>query len=224
MDTPINKEFYQGAMRCGTALGAVWSIMYLLLFAGATSMLSISLCLTLYIASPFIAARYAAGYRRKECDNAMSYLQAWIFLLYMYICATLLSALVIYIYFSYIDGGAFFMTLQKMLDESMKIAGTDELKVESSPEGREGEHVIEHAEAGTHRSLAFAVDDELKAHRGFAGGAGERSLAFHHAFSSAVSFSSAGFFSIVLNASSTFGSKSLYPTTKLLYIGFILVW
>ena len=128
-NTPINKEFYQGAMRCGTALGAVWSIMYLLLFAGATSMLSISLCLTLYIASPFIAARYAAGYRRKECDNAMGYMQAWIFLLYMYICATLLSALVIYIYFSYIDGGAFFMTLQKMLDESMKIAGTDELMI-----------------------------------------------------------------------------------------------
>lgn len=128
-NTPINKEFYQSAMRCGTALGAVWSIMYLLLFAGATSMLSISLCLTLYIASPFIAARYAAGYRRKECDNAMSYMQAWIFLLYMYICATLLSALVIYIYFSYIDGGAFFMTLQKMLDESMKIAGTDELMI-----------------------------------------------------------------------------------------------
>ena len=59
----------------------------------------------------------------------MGYLQAWIFLLYMYICATLLSALVIYIYFSYIDGGAFFMTLQKMLDESMKIAGTDELMI-----------------------------------------------------------------------------------------------
>ena len=41
----------------------------------------------------------------------------------------MLRALVIYIYFAFIDGGAFFMTIQKMLDESIKIAGTDELMI-----------------------------------------------------------------------------------------------
>lgn len=125
MNTQINKEFYQGAMRKGTMLGVVWSIMYLLLFAGTTNMLMLSLCSTLYIASPFIAARYAIRYRRNECDNTMSYLQAWMFMTYMYICATLLSTLVSYIYLAFIDGGTFFMTLQNMLDETAKIAGTD---------------------------------------------------------------------------------------------------
>ena len=57
----------------------------------------------------------------------MGYLQAWIFVFYMYVCATLLSALVSYIYLTFIDGGAMFMTLQKILDESLKLAGTDAL-------------------------------------------------------------------------------------------------
>lgn len=126
MDSQTNKNFYNDAMYNGTILGAVWSITYLLLFAGATNMLSMFLCLTLYIASPFIAARLAVNYRYKKCDNTMSFAQAWVFILYMYICATLLSTLTTYIYFSFFDNGTFLATLQKMLEESMSIAGTDE--------------------------------------------------------------------------------------------------
>lgn len=127
MEKQINKEFYQSAMQKGTMLGVVWSIMYLLLFAGTANMFAISLCLTLYMASPFIAARLAIKYRREECNNQISYLQALIFLIYMYICATLLTTFVTYIYFAFIDGGTFFMTLQNMLEEVARTAGTDEL-------------------------------------------------------------------------------------------------
>ena len=130
MDTRINKDFYQGAMYSGTMLGAVWNIMYLLLFTGTTHLFSILISLSLYFASPFIAAQSAIRYRRKECDNTMSYIQAWIFVLYMYICATLLSTFITYIYFVFFDDGTFIMTLQKMLEESMKIAGTDELLIQ----------------------------------------------------------------------------------------------
>lgn len=126
MNTQTDKDFYQGAMRKGTILGAVWSIMYISLFAGATNMFSLSLCLTLYIASPFIATKLAIKYRNEECGNTMSYAQAWIFVVYMYICATLLSTFVTYLYFAFIDGGTFFMALQNMLDESARLAETDE--------------------------------------------------------------------------------------------------
>ncbi len=120
-----NKDFYQGALYNGTLLGAVWSIMYLLLFAATTSIPAMFLCMILFFASPFIAAKFAIRYRKKELDNTMTYMQAWIFMFYMYISATLLSALVSYIYFRFIDGGTFFMTLNTILDESMKVAGTD---------------------------------------------------------------------------------------------------
>ena len=115
MNTQTNKEFYQNAMRNGTILGAVWSIMYLLLFAGTTNMLSIFTCLILYFTSPFIAAKLAIKFRRNECENRMGYMQAWTFVFYMYICATLLSALVSYIYFRFFDEGAFFMSLQNKI-------------------------------------------------------------------------------------------------------------
>ena len=127
MDSTISrKEFYQGAMYNGTLLGVAWSIMYLLLFAGTKSSIALSFCVALFFASPFIATKLAINFRRKECDNTMSYLQAWTFTFYMYICATLLSALVTYIFFRFIDGGTFFMTVHGMLDETMKIADTDE--------------------------------------------------------------------------------------------------
>lgn len=125
MSTQANKEFYQGAMYNGTILGVIWSIMYLLLFAGTTSMLSLFLCMTLYMSSPFIATRFAIRYRRDNHNNTMSFMQAWSFVLYMYLCATLLSTLVTYIYFAFFDGGTFFTTLQSMLDESLKIPNTD---------------------------------------------------------------------------------------------------
>lgn len=120
-----NKDFYQGALYNGTLLGAVWSIMYLLLFAATTSIPAMFLCMILFFASPFIAAKFAIRHRKKELDNTMTYMQAWIFMFYMYISATLLSALVSYIYFRFIDGGTFFITLNTILDESMKVAGTD---------------------------------------------------------------------------------------------------
>lgn len=121
------KEFYQAAMYNGTLLGAVWSVMYLLLFIGTDNIISMMLCMALFVSSPFIAANLAIKHRRKEWNNTMGYLQAWIFVFYMYVCATLLSALVSYIYLTFIDGGAMFMTLQKILDESLKLAGTDAL-------------------------------------------------------------------------------------------------
>jgi hypothetical protein len=130
MNIQTNKEFYQGAMYNGTILGAVWSIMYLMLFTGITNMMSLLLVTTLYIASPFIAAKLAIKFRSKECNNTMSYIQAWSFLLYMYICATLLSALTAFVYFEFLDGGAFFMTLQSILEETKQIAGTDELLIQ----------------------------------------------------------------------------------------------
>ncbi|MBR4988777.1 MAG: DUF4199 domain-containing protein [Bacteroidaceae bacterium] len=146
MNTQTNKEFYQNAMRNGTILGAVWSIMYLLLFAGTTNMLSIFTCLVLYFTSPFIAAKLAIKFRRNECENRMGYMQAWTFVFYMYICATLLSALVSYIYFRFFDEGAFFMSLQNMLNESMKIAGADELMTQQI---KETQNIIDNATTGS---------------------------------------------------------------------------
>lgn len=127
MNTPINqKEFYQGAMFCGTLLGGVWSLMYLLLFAGTTNTIALLLCMVLFFSSPIMAIRIANAYRKKACNDTMTYLQAWNFTFYMYICATLLSTLISFIYFRFFDGGEFFMTIQTLLEETMRVADTDQ--------------------------------------------------------------------------------------------------
>ncbi len=146
-----NKEFYQGAMYNGTILGAVWSVMYLMLFIGATNAMSLLLVTAIYFASPFIAAKYAIKYRRKECNDTMTYVQAWSFVLYMYICATLLSALIAYAYFVFIDNGAFFATLQSMLEETKNIASTDEMLAQQI------EQTIEIIEQTTTNSFVWQI-------------------------------------------------------------------
>ena len=122
MNEETRKNFHQSAMRNGTILGAVWSIMYLLLFAGTTNMLALTLCMILYVASPFIAGGMAIKFRRNACNDRIGYLPAFSHLLYTYICATLLSTLAVYIYFAFFDNGAFFSTIYGMFDEIGKVA------------------------------------------------------------------------------------------------------
>ena len=120
------KDFYQSAMYYGTMLGIVWSVMYILFFAGMESMTMLLACSALFFASPFIAIYFAVKYRKEECNDNMSFIQAWIFMFYMYICAGLLSALISFLYLRFIDGGAFFMSLQEILQAGAKLAEADE--------------------------------------------------------------------------------------------------
>lgn len=113
-------------MYYGTILGIIWSIMYLLMFAGLKSPVLLLTCIALFIGSPFFAASFAKKYRRNECGNCMRYMQAFTFLYWMYICASLLSTLAMFLYFRFIDNGMFFATMQEILTASMNLPGIDE--------------------------------------------------------------------------------------------------
>ena len=127
MESTYNKkDFYQRSMYYGTLLGAVWSIMYILLFAGSSNIVMLLLCSALFFASPFIAGFFAKKYRIEECNDSINFTQAWIFLFYMYISAALFSALISFIYLRFIDGGTFFMSLQEILSAGAELPGTDE--------------------------------------------------------------------------------------------------
>jgi hypothetical protein len=120
-----NTALYHNAMRYGTLLGAIWSIMYILMFIGVGNTL-LSICfIILFIGSPFIAAALANRYKKKECNGCLKYMQAWVFTYCMYICASILSAVVMLIYLKYIDNGMFFSSIQEILEEFIKIPGLD---------------------------------------------------------------------------------------------------
>ena len=127
MESTYNKkDFYQRSMYYGTLLGTVWSVMYILLFAGVGNFVMLLLCSALFFASPFIAGMFAKKYRREECNDNMNFTQVWIFLFYMYISAALFSALISFIYLKFIDGGAFLLSLQETLSAGAELPGTDE--------------------------------------------------------------------------------------------------
>lgn len=126
MEQANSKGFYQYAMQYGTYLGIFWAVMYILLFKYPNSATLSMIALGILIGSPFIAGRYAAFYRKKECTDSIKYPQAWTFLFCMYICATLFSAMTNYIFFSIIDQGAFLMDLNETLLQMINAPGIDE--------------------------------------------------------------------------------------------------
>ena len=115
--------FYQGALKQGTILGVIWSAMFILLFTGTTNIFALLISMAIYFGSPAIAAMLAIKHRRKEFNNTMTYMQAWGFTFYMYLAASLFNTLVLFLYFKFVDGGAFFQTIQQMLVQSMNTPG-----------------------------------------------------------------------------------------------------
>ena len=122
------KDFYNNAMKYGTYLGIFWTVMYILLFKfysnGGLSMLAMAMLFT----SPFLACRFAKDFRKKECGDNLGYAQGWTFLFFMYICATLFSTMVNYIFFNIIDQGAIIMELNDTLSQ---IIATPNLEAET---------------------------------------------------------------------------------------------
>lgn len=126
MEQGESKNFYQHAMQYGTYLGAIWAIMYIMLFKSFASPAMSILGMALFLASPFIALRFVKKFRMEECGNYIRFPQAWTFLFCMYICATLLSTLTNFIYLNYIDNGEYLVEAQRMFSEMMTMPSNDE--------------------------------------------------------------------------------------------------
>lgn len=110
------EAFSQYAMQYGTLLGLLWCAMYASFIAGLSNVFYSFLFLVLNIASPFFAGYLAINYRKKHCDNCISFSKAWIFLLIMYICASLFSAAIQAVYFRFFDEGYLIQSMQQITD------------------------------------------------------------------------------------------------------------
>lgn len=127
MEQTKPSAFYQRAMRYGTYLGVVWTIMYIMLFNSLRTPFLGTAAMVLFISSPFIAKRFATRYRDEEYENGMAYPQAWTFLFCTYLFATLLSTFTNYIYLGFIDQGSFQMDAINIYAEALKTPGIDEV-------------------------------------------------------------------------------------------------
>ena len=115
-DNKVNLQRY--AMHFGTLMGVYWIIKFIFFPLGLTSSLFLLIFIGLTFAVPFIGYRYARLVRDKVYNGVMNFTQSWLFLVFMYMFASLLMAVGHYIYFRYIDNGYILNTYTQVLEST----------------------------------------------------------------------------------------------------------
>lgn len=94
-------------------LGGVWMLSFAFIVMAPRSILGGLLALS----TPFVVAWLLRRFRDKALDGVISFRRGYAYSVYCFIYASLLFAVVQYVYFRFIDGGQF----MQMLTESMKV-------------------------------------------------------------------------------------------------------
>lgn len=122
-----NGNMTRYAMVFGTYMGLFWIAKFILVPIGITTpfLLLLFFCLTLCV--PFLGYYYTKMYRDKVCGGQISFFHAWTFNLFMFICASMLTAVAHYVYFAFIDQGYLIGVCKDMLNtiETSNMPGTE---------------------------------------------------------------------------------------------------
>lgn len=125
MEEKSMKSLSERAMYYGTIFGGIMVAANIFYLLGLSSSTFSTLFLLLTLSSPFIAGKLAVYYRKSEQENQMTFIQAWHFLIIMYICAALLTAIAQFIYFTFMDNGYFMSTILQQFDTFASIEDID---------------------------------------------------------------------------------------------------
>lgn len=97
------KVFNNEAMRSGTLLGLLWIVIYAVALGAFSNPAYSLLFMILNIASPFYAGYLAVRFRKNVCGGALKFVEAWLYVLIEYLCASLLVAVVIFVYLRFVN-------------------------------------------------------------------------------------------------------------------------
>ena len=116
------------AMLYGTYMGLFWILKFILVPLGVTIPILILLFLGLTLCVPFLGYYYTKMYREQACNGQISFFHAWIFNLFLFICASMLAAVAHYLYFGVIDQGYIIGACKDMLEtiEASNLPGMDD--------------------------------------------------------------------------------------------------
>ena len=102
-------------MLSGTYMGIFWILKFILVPTGMTTPLLLFLFLCLTLCTPFLGYYYTKIYRNHACNGSITFLHAWAFNIFMFICASLLTSVAHYVYFEFIDQGYLLGVCESML-------------------------------------------------------------------------------------------------------------
>ena len=121
------KTLQEHAMRFGTMMGIFWIIKFSFLPMGFKIPLLQLLFIFMTLFVPILGYIYIRKYRERYCNGELPFLRGWVFSLYMYFFASLLTAVAHYIYFRYIDNGYLMGTYLEQ-QENLKSALTGDME------------------------------------------------------------------------------------------------
>ena len=127
--TESRNHLHKYAMHFGTYMGIFWIVKFILFPLGVEMPFLQLLFLVLTIAVPFLGYYYGRMYRNKVCGGTITFFQAWLFTLFMYMFASLLAGVAHYIYFQFLDHGYLYNTYFEIIGKmkSLKVPGSEEL-------------------------------------------------------------------------------------------------
>lgn len=115
------KGFMERAMFYGTLFGVIMIFTNIFYLLGLKIQFFSTLFLILMVSSPVIAGRMALIFRRRECDNRLPFAGAWSFLMIMYVCSAILTAIAQFVYFRFADNGFFMETILQQFGELLSV-------------------------------------------------------------------------------------------------------
>ncbi len=104
-------------MHFGTYMGMYWILKFILFPLGFTIPFLLFLYIGLTLGVPFIGYHYTKMYRNKICGGTIGFAHACLFTLFMYMFASLLVAVVHYVYFQFIDHGFIMEQYAKTMEQ-----------------------------------------------------------------------------------------------------------
>ncbi len=116
-------------MQFGTYMGIFWTLKFILIPLGFKIEFLFLLYFCLTCAVPIIGYFYLKAFRDRVFGGAISFGQACLFTLMMYMFASLLASVIHYVYFAFIDGGFIINEYTRMVQEVFNTTpGMDEQK------------------------------------------------------------------------------------------------
>ena len=126
MTTGQNKSLQEHAMRFGTAMGLFWIFKFIFLPLGFKYPFLQLLFVILTCFVPFLGYRYVRTFRNNYCNGEINFIRAYVFTIFMYFFAALLTSAGHFIYFNFIDNGFITDTYLSQL-ETLKSSVTGEM-------------------------------------------------------------------------------------------------
>lgn len=111
----MHRNIIKSAMNSGLIMGGIFSVNFILSVSKITALMLMTYVVAIFIITTMY--HMSIRFRDKECEGAITYGKAFLYILFTFFYAALISSIVKYIYFQFINPAY----LANMFQESMKM-------------------------------------------------------------------------------------------------------